>query len=191
VPLQGWSREDVTMSKIAGKRYRKAEIETLLDALKRQTRRTRAKAEDAIQRIGKATYEPYYEYRESLTEIEGVLVLIEDRMENAETDAALQLQEYHSQLIVDLLRMKIDVVLRVFPALENAEVLPVGTQKVFLATIWELNETVARIDREKIEGVLDDDARKRLTVAETILREVSDRAPRLMELAAENNARSG
>lgn len=177
------------MSKIAGKRYRKAEIETLLDALKRQTKRARAKAEDAIQRIGNATYEPYYEYRESLTEIEGVLVLIEDRMENAEKDAAAQLQEYHSQLIVDLLRMKIDVVLRVFPALENAEVLPVGTQKVFLATIWELNETVARIDREKIEGVLDDDARKRLTVAETILREVSDRAPRLMELAAETKVR--
>lgn len=103
------------MTNIAGKRYRKAEIETLLDALKRQTKRARAKAEDAIQRIGHATYEPYYEYRESLTEIEGVLVLIEDRMENAEKDAAAQLQQYHSQLIVDLLRMKIDVVLRVFP----------------------------------------------------------------------------
>lgn len=178
------------MTRIAGKRYRKDEIETLLDALRRQTRRARKMAEDAIQRISKATYEPYYEYRESLTEIEGVLVLIEDRMENAETDAAAQLQEYHGQLIVDLLRMKIDVVLRVFPALENAEILPVGTQKVFLATIWELKETVARIDREKIQGVLDDDARKRLTVAETILREVSDRAPRLMELAAENHARS-
>lgn len=179
------------MTKINGKQYGKEEITTLLDALKRQTKRARKMAEDAIQRIGAATYEPYYEYRESLTEIEGVLVLIEDRMENAEKAAAAQLQEYHSQLIVDLLRMKIDVVLRVFPALENAEVLPVGTQKVFLATIWELKETVARIDREKIEGVLDDDARKRLVVAETILREVSDRAPRLMELAAENNVRMG
>ncbi|MEK9969361.1 MAG: hypothetical protein VW600_09505, partial [Ferrovibrio sp.] len=77
------------------------------------------------------------------------------------------------------------------PALENAEFLPVGTQKVFLATIWELHETVSRIDREKIQGVLDDDARKRLIVAETILREVSDRAPRLMELAEETHARSG
>lgn len=178
-----------TMTKIAGKSYRKPEIETLLDALKRQTKRARRMAEDAIQRISKATYEPYYEYRDALTEIEGVLVLIEDRMENAEKDAAAQLREYHSQLIVDLLRMKIDVVLRVFPALEGAEVLPVGTQKVFLATIWELHETVARIDREHIEGVLDEDARKRLVVAETILREVSDRAPRLMELAADANAR--
>lgn len=185
----GQEKTTQTMTKIAGKSYRKAEIETLLDALKRQTQRARSMAEDAIRRISKATYEPYYEYRDALTEIEGVLVLIEDRMENAEKAAAAQLREYHSQLIVDLLRMKIDVVLRVFPALENAEVLPVGTQKVFLATIWELHETVGRIDREHIEGVLDDDARKRLVVAETILREVSDRAPRLMELA-ESNARS-
>ncbi|MEK9969360.1 MAG: hypothetical protein VW600_09500, partial [Ferrovibrio sp.] len=96
------------MTNIAGKRYRKAEIATLLDALKRQTKRARSMAEDAIQRISKATYEPYYEYRDALTEIEGVLVLIEDRMENAEKDAADQLREYHSQLIVDLLRMKID-----------------------------------------------------------------------------------
>jgi hypothetical protein len=171
------------MTKIAGKRYKAAEIETLLDALKRQTRRTRKKAEEAIARISHATYEPYYDYRDSLTEIEGVLVLIEDRMEHAEPDALAKLRDYHSQLIVDLLRMKIDVVLRVFPALEDTEVLPIGTQKVFLATIWELRETVERIDREHIEGVLDDDARKRLVVAETILREVSERAPKLMELA--------
>lgn len=171
------------MTKIAGKRYKKAEIETLLDALKRQTRRARKIAEDAIARISKAAYEPYYEYRTALTEIEGVLVLIEDRMENAEADALAQMKDYHSTLIIDLLRMKIDVVLRVFPALENVEVLPMGTQKVFLSTIWELHETVGRIDREKIQGILDDDSRKRLTVAETILREVSDRAPALMELA--------
>lgn len=171
------------MTKIAGKRYNRAEIETLLDALRRQTRRARKIAEDAIARIGKASYEPYYEYRTALMEIEGVLVLIEDRMENAAADALAQLKDYHSQLIVDLLRMKIDVVLRVFPALENAQVLPIGTQKVFLSTIWELRETVDRIDREKIGGILDSDARKRLTVAETILREVSDRAPALLELA--------
>lgn len=173
------------MSKIAGKRYKAAEIETLLDALKRQTRRARSMAEQAIARISHAAYEPYYEYRDSLTEIEGVLVLIEDRMEHAEPDALAKLKNYHSQLIVDLLRMKIDVVLRVFPALEGTDVLPMGTQKVFLATIWELKETVDRVDREHIEGVLDDDARKRLVVAETILREVSDRAPKLMELAAQ------
>src|SRR3546814_1904712 len=91
-------------------------------------------------------------------------------MEHAVPEALAQMKEYHSRLIVDLLRMKIDVVLRVFPALETTEVLPVGTQRVFLSTIWELKDTVDRVDREHIEGVLDDDARKRLTVAEHILR---------------------
>lgn len=171
------------MSKIASKRYKTSEIETLLDALKRQTRRARKIAEEAIARIGHATYEPYYDYRTALTEIEGVLVLIEDRMENAEPAALAKMKDYHGQLIVDLLRMKIDVVLRVFPALENVEVLPMGTQKVFLSTIWELQETVSCIDREQIQGILDEDSRKRLVVAETILREVSDRAPVLLELA--------
>ena len=173
------------MPKASHKIYKKPEIEALLQALERQTRRARKMAESAIERITKAAYEPYYEYRDSLTEIEGVLVLIEDRMEHAEPDALAQLKDYHSRLIVDLLRMKIDVVLRVFPALENTEVLPMGTQRVFLSTIWELKETVDRVDREHIEGVLDSDARKRLLVAETILQEVSDRAPKLMELAQE------
>jgi hypothetical protein len=171
------------MTKIASKRYKTTEIETLLDAFKRQTRRARGIAEEAIARIGHSTYEPYYDYRTALLEIEGVLALIEDRMENAEPDALAKLKDYHSQLVVDLLRMKIDVVLRVFPALENVEVLPMGTQKVFLSTIWELQETVSRIDHEKIQGILDDDSRKRLVVAETILREVSERAPVLLELA--------
>ena len=171
------------MTKIASKRYKTTEIETLLDAFKRQTRRARGIAEEAIARIGHSTYEPYYDYRTALLEIEGVLALIEDRMENAEPAALAKLKDYHSQLVVDLLRMKIDVVLRVFPALENVEVLPMGTQKVFLSTIWELQETVSRIDHEKIQGILDDDSRKRLVVAETILREVSERAPVLLELA--------
>ena len=171
------------MPKPNHKQYNKTDIETLLQALQRQTRRARSMAEDAIERITHSAYEPYYEYREALTEIEGVLVLIEDRMENAAPDVLAQLRDYHSSLIVDLLRMKIDVVLRVFPALETTDVLPMGTQKVFLSTIWELKDTVDRVDREHIEGVLDDDARKRLTVAEHILHEVSERAPKLLELA--------
>jgi Cdc6-like AAA superfamily ATPase len=171
------------MTKIAGKTYTKAEIETLLQALQRQTKRARKIAEDAIQHITHSSFETYHDYREALTELEGVLVLIEDRLQHAERGATEQLKDYHGKLIVDLLRMKIDVVLRVFPALEERDVLPVGTQKVILATIWELKETVDRIDREHIEGVLDGDARKRLVVAETILREVSERAPRLLELA--------
>lgn len=171
------------MTKIAGKTYNKAEIETLLQALKRQTKRARKIAEEAIEQITHSSFETYHEYREALTELEGVLVLIEDRMQHAERGALDQLKDYHGTLIVDLLRMKIDVVLRVFPALEERDVLPVGTQKVILATIWELKETVDRIDREHIEGILDGEARKRLTVAETILREVSERAPSLLELA--------
>ncbi|MFC3674408.1 hypothetical protein [Ferrovibrio xuzhouensis] len=171
------------MPKPNQKLYSKTEIEALLQALQRQTKRARAMAEDAIERITRSAYEPYYDYREALTEIEGVLVLIEDRMEHAVPEALAQMKEYHSRLIVDLLRMKIDVVLRVFPALETTEVLPVGTQRVFLSTIWELKDTVDRVDREHIEGVLDDDARKRLTVAEHILHEVSERAPKLLELA--------
>jgi hypothetical protein len=171
------------MPPVNGKTYTKAEIETLLVALERQTKRARKMAEDAIERITHSAFEPYYEYRQALTEIEGVLVLIEDRMQHAEPGVLAQLKDYHSQLIIDLLRMKIDVVLQVFPALEVTNALPIGVQQVFLATIWELKETVERIDCEHIEGVLDHDARKRLTLAENILREVSERAPALMELA--------
>src|SRR5690606_14021572 len=139
--------------------------------------------------ISDSAFEHYPDYREALAELEGVIVLIEDRMEHAEKAALAQLKDYHARLIVDLLRMKIDVVLRVFPALEEADILPIGVQKVFLSTIWELKETVDRVDREPVEGVLDGDARKRLVVAETILREVSERAPSLMELA-EQEART-
>ncbi|HEX6959612.1 MAG TPA: hypothetical protein VF194_16635 [Ferrovibrio sp.] len=171
------------MAKVNGKTYKKAEIETLLKALQRQTKQARKMAEEAIALITHSAYEPYYDYRQALTEIEGVIVLIEDRMANAEPEAVAQLKDYHSGLMVDLLRMKIDVMLRIFPALEDAEVLPMGTQRVFLTAIWELKETVDRIDREHIEGILDDDSRKRLTVAETILREVAERAPSLLELA--------
>lgn len=171
------------MTNIAGKTYNKSEIETLLQALQRQTKRARKIAEAAIEKITHSSFETYHDYREALTELEGVIVLIEDRMEHAEKAALAQLKDYHTKLIVDLLRMKIDVVLRVFPAIENAEVLPIGTQKVFLSTIWELKETVARVDREHIEGVLDDSARKRLVLGESILHEVSERAPSLMELA--------
>lgn len=171
---------------IGQKQYKKGEIEGLLDALKRQTNRARRMADDAIQRMSKSAFEPYHEYRTSLTEIEGVVILLEDRMTNAEPRALAQLKDYHTSLITELLRMKIDVILRVFPALESAETLPMGAQKVFLATLWELKETIARMDRDGLGKVLDDMSRKRLTVAETILREVAERAPGLLELAETN-----
>lgn len=168
---------------IGGKTYSKSEIESLLQAMDRQTKRAAKKAEGAIERITKSSFEPYYEYRESLTEIEGVLVLIEDRMAHADAKARAQLAEYHSSLVAGLLRMKIDVILRVFPALEIAATLPIGAQKVFLATLWELKETVSRIDRQDMSHLLNEDARKRLLVAETILGDVVQRAPALLELA--------
>lgn len=168
---------------IAHKTYTLAEIQSLLQALEKQTRRAAKKADSAIERISKLAFEPYYEYRESLTEIEGVIVLIEDRMAHAEKAALEKLRDYHTKLITNLLRMKIDVILRVFPALESASTLPMGAQKVFLATLWEMKETVAHIDRAQMSHLLDPDARKRLTVAETILSDVAMRAPRLLEMA--------
>lgn len=171
------------MSRIGDKVYSKPEIEGLLQALDRQTKRAAKKAEGAIARITKSAFEPYYEYRESLIEIEGVSILIENRMTHADPQAHAQLAEYHTSLVTGLLKMKIDVILRVFPALEIAATLPMGAQKVFLATLWELKETVARIDRQSMSHLLDDDARKRLLVAETILGDVAQRAPALLELA--------
>jgi len=171
------------MSRIGEKVYTKPEIEGLLQAMDRQTKRAAKKAESAIARITKSSFEPYYEYRESLTEIEGVLVLIENRMAHADPRAHTQLAEYHTSLVAGLLKMKIDVILRVFPALEIAATLPMGAQKVFLATLWELKETVARIDRLEMGHLLDEEARKRLLVAETILGDVAQRAPALLELA--------
>ena len=51
--------------------------ETLLQALERQTRRARKMAEDAIEQITHSSFETYHDYREALTELEGVIVLIE------------------------------------------------------------------------------------------------------------------
>ncbi|MBP7064367.1 hypothetical protein [Ferrovibrio sp.] len=171
------------MARIGQKTYSAAEIKTLLEALEKQTRRAAKKADAAIDRISRLAFEPYYEYRESLLELEGVIVLIEDRMANADERALAQLADYHAKLIANLLRMKIDVILRVFPALEVAASLPMGAQKVFLATLWEMKETVAHIDRAQMSHLLDADARKRLLVAETILGDVAQRAPRLLEMA--------
>ncbi|MBX3453047.1 hypothetical protein [Ferrovibrio sp.] len=174
------------MTRIGEKTYSKAEIEALLQAMDRQTKRAAKKAEGAIERITKSSFEPYYEYRESLTEIEGVLVLIENRMAHADPKAHAQLAEYHTNLVAGLLKMKIDVILRVFPALEIAATLPMGAQRVFLATLWELKETVARIDRLDMSHLLDEEARKRLLVAETIIGDVAQRAPALLELAEQH-----
>lgn len=172
---------------MSGKVYSKKDIEGLLQALDRQTRRAHKKADAAIERISQHSFEPYYEYRESLTEIEGVVVLLEDRMAHAAPDALKALKDYHLKLLTNLLRMKIDVILKVFPALEQADTLPMGAQRVFLATLWELKETVANLDRTGRSSLLDGEARKRLTVAETILGEVAQRAPRLLELAEQHH----
>lgn len=175
------------MTKLGQKTYSSSEIQSLLEALEKQTRRAARKADAAIDRISRLAFEPYYEYRESLAELEGVIVLIEDRMANADKAALAKLTDYHTRLITDLLRMKIDVILRVFPALEVAASLPMGAQKVFLATLWEMKETVEHIDRAQMGHLLDDDARKRLLVAETILSDVAARAPRLLEIAEMQN----
>ena len=86
------------MTGVAGKIYSKKEVQELLQALERQTRRARKKAEAAIERISQHSFEPYHDYRESLVELEGVIVLIEDRMAHVAPDALSQLLMQSRQL---------------------------------------------------------------------------------------------
>jgi len=166
---------------MAAKTYTKGEVEKLLDALEVQAREVAAVAEDARRKAEKNSFKAYQAFRNKAGEFATFSILIEGRLDHLEGGADPRLQGHFDDLTAMTYKVLVKTSIQFLWALAQNNELPLGTREVFLQELRTLYETKKTLSEPRYDRRLDEEAKRKLHVAEEILREIIDKAPSLLQ----------
>lgn len=166
---------------MAAKTYTKGEVEKLLDALEVHAREVAAVAEDARKKAEKNSFKAYQAFRNKAGEFATFSILIEGRLDHLEGGADPRLQGHFDDLTAMTYKVLVKTSIQFLWALAQNNELPLGTREVFLQELRTLYETKKTLSEPRYDSRLDKEAKRKLHVAEEILREIIDKAPSLLQ----------
>lgn len=166
---------------MAEKTYTKAEVEKLLDALEVHAREVASVADDAQKKAEKNSFKAYQAFRNKSGEFATFSILIEGRLEHLEGGADPRLQGHFDDLTAVTYKVLVKTSIQFLWVLAQHNELPLGTREVFVQELRTLYETKKKLSEPRYDSRLDDEAKRKLHVAEEILREIIDKAPSLLQ----------
>ncbi len=166
---------------MAEKTYPKAEVQKLLDALEVHAREVAGVAEEAQKRATKNSFKSYQSFRNKTGEFETFSILIEGRLDRLEGGADPRLQGHFDDLTAVTYKLLIGTSIHFLWVLAQGNELPLGTREVFVQELKTLYDTKKKLGEPRYDSRLDDDAKRKLHVAEEILTEIIDKAPSLLQ----------
>jgi hypothetical protein len=172
------------------KKYSNQEVERFLVALEEQARGIIALSEKAAAEANKHSYELYNKFRSKVSEFETFSIIIEARLRNMDGKRASELQEKFDQLSVLMFSHFIKASIKFFFVLSASTLLPLGARDIFMAELKRIYEAKNKLQNPKFESAIDDEIAMNLDLAEDILNEIIEKAPRLLDLAV-SESRAG
>jgi hypothetical protein len=166
---------------MAAKSYPKAEVEKLLDALDVHAREVSAVADEAQRKAEKNSFKAYQAFRDKSGEFETFSILIEGRLDHLQGGADPRLQGHFDDLTALTYKLLIKTSIQFLWVLAQHTELPLGTREIFVQELRTLYETKKKLSEPRYDSRLDDDAKRKLHVAEEILTEIIDKAPSLLQ----------
>ncbi len=166
---------------MAEKTYTKSEVEKLLDALEVHAREVAAVADDARKKAEKNSFKAYQAFRNKSGEFATFSILIEGRLDHLEGGADPRLQGHFDDLTALTYKVLIKTSIQFLWVLAQNNELPLGTREVFVQELRTLYETKKKLSEPRYDSRLDEEAKRKLHVAEEILTEIIDKAPSLLQ----------
>jgi hypothetical protein len=161
------------------RRYSRAEVEALLEALERNADGVVAAAQDAT---GQAGFEPYLYFCERCDDFDTLTILIEHRLRRIDGGKAQDLERRFDELKVFMLAATLQASLHFLRLFAVRDALPLGSRDVFARELRYLNGLQARIGASGLAERLDERTAADLQEALAMLDEIMDRAPALLDL---------
>ncbi|MDJ0894292.1 MAG: hypothetical protein QNJ92_04060 [Alphaproteobacteria bacterium] len=164
--------------------YSRREIETLVHALDHHADELRHLADQAEAESLLKSYNKYNKFRVKVREFDTFALIINDRFENAERAANTDLREHFEDQQFQILNDMVEASVMFLKILSELQDLPLGAKHVFLTELQRLQRTEQRLADPRYEGQFTEEQKKRLSVAQDILKEIIERAPNLLTFAA-------
>lgn len=165
------------------------EAERFLEALAEKSNVLDAAIAEAKSGVARSSFAAYKAFADSAGDFDGFCILIEYRIKKVEPGpvrASLEsrLLTERVQAMSRMLKASIELI----GALAGQRVFPLGAKDVFLRELRSLYGLKNTLAREPFLGQLPAETGRDVELAEKILREIIDKAPALLDLAAANAA---
>ena len=161
--------------------YAHRDVNALLDALEGQLVEATALAKTAERDAARLSYGSYRVFRDKVGEYLAFAIIIERRLPHIADAPTRDLIERLEMTQVRFYTMLIRACLRFFYIISSNLRLPMGTREIFMEELRSLHHAHETLHRPEYARRLETDVIHDLEVAEQILTEIVDRAPRLLE----------
>jgi len=166
---------------MAAKTYPKAEVEKLLDALEVHANEVSAVADEAQKKAEKNSFKAYQAFRNKAGEFETFSILIEGRLDHLDGGDDSRLRGHFDDLTALTYKLLIKTSIQFLWVLAQHSELPLGTREIFVQELRTLYETKKKLNESRYQSRLDEEAKRKVHVAEEILTEIIDKAPSLLQ----------
>lgn len=160
-----------------------ANVDDLLQALGRVITTVEANARLAREGIAKHSFRPYHTFRDSVGEYEALTQVIEGRLSDLDPDKVRRVRHQLKIVRRRMLAVTIRAAFKFFYALSAIPNLPIGVAEVFLQELRSLDAARKELRSPEHDGQLAAELLQDLETAELILKEILERAPRLLDFS--------
>ena len=164
--------------------YAHRDVNGLLDALEEQLAEATAFAKTAERDAANLSYGAYRLFRDKVGEYLAFAIIIERRIPRVSDAPTRDLIERLEMSQVRFYTMLIRASLRFFYIISSNLTLPMGTREIFMEELRSIHQAHQILVRPEYARRLEPDVVHDIDVAEQILTEIVDRAPRLLQFAA-------
>ncbi|MEQ8392205.1 MAG: hypothetical protein RIB30_14535 [Thalassospira sp.] len=178
------------MSQAAQRKFRN-EVEEFLSRLELRARKLVALANELEKRAENSDITGYRPFREEVDNFKALSLVIMERLNKLEKHPKKEeLEEQFHKLQVVMLKIVIKTSLKFFHVMSGKENLPLGAREMFQSELRTLYEAERMISDPRYISQLDGTARDDLDRAKSILQEIIEKAPALLNFGARKKKRA-
>ena len=165
----------------AAQRKNRNEVEEFLSRLELRARKLVALANTLEKNADKSDVTGYRPFREEVDNFKALSLVISERMNKLESHPKKEeLEKQFHKLQVVMLRIVIKTSLKFFFVMSAKENLPLGAREMFQSELRTLYEAERMISDPRYISQLDESAKDDLDIAKSILEEIIEKAPALL-----------
>lgn len=168
--------------------FRTDDASRLVEALDRIATELGTMADIAEREATRHAYDLYYRFRRKLRDADTLVGILEERLGNLEEGRSVELDNQKRTILARILVFEARGLVKFTYVLSANTFLPLGSHEIFVRDLERLGDLEARLASASFTDSSGEDAIGSLAIARSILTEMAEKAPALLNFADQAEA---
>ncbi len=168
------------------KKYSQSEVIDLLDAMKKKAQHILSLVKVVEKEASSTNFAMYDDFTKKISDFETLSILVDTRLKNLSlaSNGSGNLQKQFNSLMVDVVHGEIKAGMKFLFVCTSTSRLPLGSENLFSNELRRLYRAQQEMSLPKYETLLDEETLHDMSIAQLILQEIIEKAPRLLNFDA-------